>query len=151
MLPACVNGFRKEAFTKEKNMSFHVAHLVVLLPAVLASIVGFFALVAPWFKSRMESKEFVEVLRDTIHSIGFIGPAAGVIIGVGSESAVAYAFAGALFLVAMVFVNALTRNLESLNERQSIEDQRKLVTAVIDEIAKVEEARLSSQRETWRD
>lgn len=132
-------------------MSFHVAHLVVLLPAVLASIVGFFALVAPWFKSRMESKEFVEVLRDTIHSIGFIGPAAGVIIGVGSESAVAYAFAGALFLVAMVFVNALTRNLESLNERQSIEDQRKLVTAVIDEIAKVEEARLSSQRETWRD
>lgn len=132
-------------------MNFHVAYLVVLIPVLLSGFIGFFAFVAPWFKARMESKEFVEVLRDTIHNIGFIGPAAGVIIGIGAESAMAYVFAAALFIVAMMFVNALTRNLESLNERQSEEDQRKLVIDVVNELFKEQERRAGIQREAWKD
>lgn len=132
-------------------MNFHVAYLVVLMPALLLGFVGISASVAPWFKARMESKEFVEVLRDTIHNIGFIGPAAGVIIGAGAESAMAYVFAAALFIVAMVFVNALTRNLESLNERQSEDDRRKLVAEVVDETFKEWDRRVGIQRGTWKD
>ncbi len=132
-------------------MNFHVAYLVVLMPVLLSGFIGFFAFVAPWFKARMESKEFVEVLRDTIHNVGFIGPAAGVIIGAGAESAMAYVFAGALFIVAMVFVNALTRNLESLNELQSEEDRRELVVDVVAAVFKERERRAAIQRETWKD
>lgn len=62
----------------------------------------------------------------------------------------AYVFAAALFIVAMMFVNALTRNLESLNERQSEEDN-KLVIDVVNELFKEQERRAGIQREAWKD
>lgn len=51
----------KGGIHQEKIMNFHVAYLVVLIPVLLSGFIGFFAFVAPWFKARMESKEFVEV------------------------------------------------------------------------------------------
>lgn len=113
--------------------------VVVLLPALFCAVLAFFLTFPAWLANRLQSREFVEMLRDILINLAGAGTTLGAFIGFkeGTTESIVIAavFAGCMLGI----INALTRHLEALRLR----DERRAEDARL--------AELERSRQAWRD
>lgn len=114
-------------------MEFHVAHLVVLSPAIASVIIGAMAnysAAARAVTAVLRVREYVEAMRDFVVNFGFLGSTAGFFFGVNTDSNQAFLAGGLAFVFACFLARTLSKLLIEISKEEASKSHRRIAGTV---------------------